>query len=67
MKPGGNLPTVQVASGVEVARPCFRLLHGTWEPVASMVREKLKWRTHEGESPDARHRGGPTRSSEEVS
>ena len=32
-----------------------------------MVREKLKWRTHEGESTDAGHRGGPTRSSEEVS
>ena len=32
-----------------------------------MVREKLKWRTHEGESTDAEHRGGPTRSSVEVS
>jgi hypothetical protein len=32
-----------------------------------MVREKLKWRTHEGKSTDAEHRGGPTRSSVEVS
>ncbi len=40
---------------------------GTWEPVAPMTREKPKWRTHEGESTDAEHRGGPTRSSVEVS
>ncbi len=33
----------------------------------SMLREKPKWRTHKGESTDARHRGGPTRSSDEVS
>jgi hypothetical protein len=32
-----------------------------------MIREKLKWRTHEGESTDAGHRGGPTRISVEVS
>ena len=32
-----------------------------------MIREKLKWWTHEGESTDAGHRGGPTRSSVEVS
>jgi len=31
-----------------------------------MLREKLKWRTHESESTDARHRGGTTRSSDEV-
>ena len=31
-----------------------------------MLREKLKWRPHEGESTDAEHRGGTTRSSEEV-
>jgi len=40
---------------------------GTWEPVVPMIREKPKWRTHEGESTDAGHRGGPTRSSVEVS
>jgi len=32
-----------------------------------MVREKLKWRTHESESTDAEHGGGPTHSSVEVS
>ena len=32
-----------------------------------MGREKLKWRSHEGESTDAGHRGGITRSSDEVS
>jgi len=32
-----------------------------------MPREKLKWRPHKSESTDAEHRGGPTRSSEEVS
>ena len=32
-----------------------------------MIREKPKWRTHEGESTDAGHRGGPTHSSVEVS
>jgi len=40
---------------------------GTWEPVVPMIREKLKWRTHEGESTDAEHRGGITRISDEVS
>ena len=33
----------------------------------SMLREKSKWRTHKGESTDARHRGGVIRSSDEVS
>jgi hypothetical protein len=33
----------------------------------SMLREKSKWGTHKGESTDARHRGGVTRSSDEVS
>jgi RNA-directed DNA polymerase len=32
-----------------------------------MIREKLKWRPHESESTNARHRGGATRSSDEVS
>ena len=32
-----------------------------------MLREKSKWRPHEGESTDAKHRGGPTRSSVEIS
>ncbi len=33
----------------------------------SMLRKKSKWRTHKDESTDARHRGGVTRSSVEVS
>ena len=32
-----------------------------------MIREKLKWWTHEGESTNAKHGGGPTRISVEVS
>ena len=32
-----------------------------------MLREKLKWRSHKRESPDAEHGGGLTRSSDEVS
>ncbi len=32
-----------------------------------MLRKKFKWRSHENESTDARHRGGATRSSDEVS
>ena len=31
-----------------------------------MRTEKLKWKTHEGESTAAVHRGGTTRSSDEV-
>ena len=31
-----------------------------------MLRDKLKWRSHESESTEAGHRGGPTRSSDEV-
>ena len=32
-----------------------------------MLREKLKWKTHESESINAQHGGGTTRSSDEVS
>ena len=32
-----------------------------------MLREKLKWRTHESESIDVQHGGGTTRNSDEVS
>ena len=66
-KSRGNLFTAWTASGMKVARTQYRLLCGTWEPVAAMSREKLKWKTHESESTDARHRGGLTRSSDEVS
>jgi len=50
---------------MKVARAHYRLLYGTWEPVISMLREKLKWRPHKSLSTDVGYRGGPTRSSEE--
>jgi len=43
----------------------YRLVHGTLEPVASMPREKSKWRPHKDQSTDARHRDGTARSSVE--
>jgi hypothetical protein len=58
--------TASVASGIKVARVRFRLEQGTWEPVASMLRETPKWKPHEGQSTDAGHRGGWARSSVEV-
>jgi hypothetical protein len=64
---GGNLFTAQAASGVKMAWLWVRLLCGTWEPVASMLREKFKWRSHEKESTDARHSGGSSCSSVEGS
>ena len=44
----------------------WRQLCGTWEPGAAMQTEKSKWRTHEDERTKALHRGGITRSSDEV-
>jgi hypothetical protein len=55
---GGDPLTARVASGIKVARVRSWLEQGTWEPVASMLREKSKWKPHEGQSTDARHRGG---------
>jgi hypothetical protein len=37
------------------------------EPVVSMIREKSKELISEDESTDAKNRGGPVRSSEEIS
>ena len=62
----GDPLTASVASGIKVARVRSWLEHGTWEPVASMPREKLKWKPHQSQSTDAGHRGGLARSSEEV-
>ena len=59
--------TARAASGVKVASVRFRLVQATGEPVASMLREPSKWKPHKDLSTDARHRGGPTRSSEEGS
>jgi len=41
-------------------------MHGTSEPVVSMLREKFKRKPRKNESTEARHRGGTTRSSVEV-
>ena len=62
----GDPLTASVASGIKVARVRSWLEQGTWEPVASMPREKPKWKPHEGQSTDAGHRGGWARSSVEV-
>ena len=62
---GGDPLTARAASGIKVARVRSWLERGTWEPVASMPREKPKWSTHEGQSTDAGHRGGWARSSGE--
>src|SRR3954471_10591698 len=61
----GHPLTASVASGIKVARVRSWLERGTWEPVASMPREEPKWRSHEGQSTDAGHRGGWARSSAE--
>ena len=62
----GSLLTACTVSGMKVARAHFRLWYGTWEPVVSMLREKLKWKPHESLSTDVRHRGGLARSSVEA-
>jgi hypothetical protein len=62
---GGDPLTARAASGIKVARVRFWLERGTWEPVASMLREKLKWKPHESQSTDAGHRDGWARSSVE--
>ena len=79
-QPGGCLLTGQVVPGVKAARAWSGLLCGTREPVAPMGRpgqwsssvlrpvvwsENPKQQICEGESSDAGHRGGPTRSSSE--
>src|SRR3954466_6966382 len=62
----GDPLTASAASGMKVARVRSWLGYVTWEPVASMLREEPKWKPHEGQSTDARHRGGWARSSVEV-
>lgn len=63
---GEDLFATGVTSGLEAARARIRLMHGTLEPVAAMTREKPKRGDRKGESTDARHRGGTTRSSDEA-
>jgi hypothetical protein len=50
-EPGGYLPTAQAVSGIEVARARSRLLCGTREPAASIVRSVglILGRTREGD------------------
>jgi len=79
-EPGGSLPTGQVTSGMKAARAWSGLWCGTREPVAPMGRlasgavlscgQSSGARTpsggnREGESSDAGHRDGPTRTSDE--
>ena len=79
-EPGGSLLTGQVVPGMKVARARFGLRCGTWEPVAPRPRatsgasfglrsrcgrENPEQQICEGESSDAGHRGGPSRSSGE--
>jgi len=63
---GEDLFTAVAASGLEAARARIGLEHGTLEPVAPMQREKPKRGDRQGQSTDAGHRGGTTRSSDEV-
>jgi len=56
-----------VATGIEMARLIDRLLYGTWEAVAMMLRKRFKWKPHKNLSTDALHSGGVVCSSEEVS
>src|SRR5262245_41847179 len=62
---GGHPLTARAASGIKVARVRSWLERGTWEPVASMTGEAHSWKTHEGQSTDAGHRGGWARRSVE--
>jgi hypothetical protein len=61
-----RLLTACMVSGMKVARAHFRLWYGTWEPVVSMLREKLKWKPRESQSTDVRHGGGLARISVEA-
>jgi len=64
-KSGGNLFTVQAASGMKAARTRSRLLCGTWEPVTPMLREPRKGKPPKRVSTEAGYRDGATRSSAE--
>ena len=64
---GEDLFATGTTPGLEAARARIRLRHGTLEPVVPMPREKPKRGNREGQSTDAGHRGGTTRSSDEGS
>lgn len=56
----------EAASGFQAARARTGLEHGTFEPVASMLKGSLKRESRESQGPDAAHRDGPVRSSDEA-
>ena len=77
-EPGGSLFIGQVVSGMHAARAWVRLLYGTWEPVVSRDGRPVvcdlrlighgripSGRNREDKRTDARHRGGPSGSSDE--
>ena len=79
-EPGECLLIGQAVSGIDAARAWVRLLHGTWEPVVSRddrpvvfgLRSVISGKVssggnREGRIPVARHRGGPSGSSDEGS
>ena len=49
----GSVFTGCEALGIEMARPLFGLMCGTWEPTALMRRETFKWQPHKNKSTDA--------------
>ena len=60
------LGVVQAASGVKGGMNLVRaLMWNCGNQSSRWLREKSKWLNHEGESTDARHWGGPTRTSVE--
>jgi hypothetical protein len=77
-EPGECLLIGQVVSGMHAARAWVRLLYGTWEPVVSRDSRPVvcdlrlighgrtpSGRNREDKRTDARHRGGPSGSSDE--
>jgi len=63
---GRYLLTARAMTGMEAARARLRLSWGTWEPVASMLRENSKWKHHKKQSTDAGRRGRSARKSDEA-
>src|SRR5438105_10853645 len=62
---GGSCNPAATTSGLEAARAWIRPRHGTFEPVAPMPREQPKRGDRKGQSTEAGHRDGTTRSSDE--
>jgi len=62
----GSCNPAVMASGLEAGRAWSGPVHGIFEPVVSMSREQLKRGNRKGQSTEATHRDGSTRSSDEV-